>query len=161
MAGAFAHQHGGGGLKPVTAYIEVEYPIVIGVATDGLFHDLELGGYRILRGYGDGLGAIGDFFVFRVGFTAGLSALLTLIDALKHHVLAVCFYFGTGYVELYQGGAIFGTVGKYLTSVSNNVFRVVFVYQGGESSVGAGFEVFVSDLVFDFEVLTIGLNRAD
>ena len=161
MAGAFAHQHGGGGLKPVTAYIEVEYPVAIGVATDGLFNDLELGGYRILRGYGDGLGAIGDFLVFRVVFTAGFSALLTLIDALEHHILAISLYLGTSNCQLYQGRAIFGTIGKYLTSASNNVFRIVFVYQGGESGVGAGFEVFVSDLVFDFEVLTIGLNRAD
>ena len=161
MAGAFTHQHGGGGLKAVTAYIEVEYPIAIGIATNGLFNDLQLGGYRILRGYGDGLGAIGDFFVFRVGFTAGLSALLTLIDAFEHYILAIGLYLGASNCQLYQSGAILGAVSKYLTSASNNVFRIVFVYQGGKGSVGAGFEVFVSDLVFDFEVFTIGLNRAD
>ena len=99
--------------------------------------------------------------MFRVGFTAGLASLLALVDAFEYYVFPVGFYFGTGYGELYTGGAVFGPVGKYLTSASNDVFRIVFVYQGGESSVGAGFEVFVCDLVFDFEVLTIGLNRAD
>ena len=161
MGFAFAHQHGGGGLKPVTAYIEVECPITIGVAPDGLFNDLELGGYRILRGYGNGLGTIGDFLVFRVGFTAGLASLLALVDALEHHILAISLYLGTRNCQLYQSRAIFAAVGEDLPSTGNDFFAVIFINQSSEGSVGAGFEVFVSDLVFDFEVLTIGLNRAD